>query len=70
MTDPINTDSTRPGWTPSATTSAALAGGYVATIVIEILRQYHVLAITPDLSSAITGLACIAASYFHPQGHL
>ncbi len=56
-------------WTPSATTSAALAGGYIATIIIEALRFYDV-PVDASLAGAITGLCCIGLSYLHPQGRL
>jgi hypothetical protein len=59
----------KPGWTPSPTTSAALAGGYIATIIIEALRFYRV-PVDASLAGAITGLCCIGLSYLHPQGRL
>ncbi|MGH8260469.1 MAG: hypothetical protein ACREUG_12355 [Steroidobacteraceae bacterium] len=57
-------------WTPSGATSASLAGGYLATVLIAVLTQYHVLSIDPTLAAAITGLCCIGLSYLHPLGRL
>lgn len=60
----------KPGWTPSASTSATIAGGYLATVIIEVLTQYHLLSVGPALAAAITGLCCISLSYIHPAGRL
>ena len=55
-------------WTPSGSTSAALAGGYLATVIVAVLTQYHLLNIDPTLASAIAGLCSIALAYLHPTG--
>lgn len=55
-------------WTPSGATSAALAGGYLATVLIAVLTQYHILSIDPTLSAAISGLCSIGLAYIHPLG--
>ncbi|MGH2518307.1 MAG: hypothetical protein ACRDF8_00765 [Chloroflexota bacterium] len=54
--------------TPNGATAASLAGGYLATVATEILSQYHLLTVTPQLATALTGLFCIGLTYLHPDG--
>lgn len=56
--------------TPNGSTASGLAGGYAATILIQIIQQYHWLTVTPDMATAITGLCILLAAYAHPDGRV